>query len=89
MTPTGENMTRTRRQAQPLDEVTWVPRDSIKPNEYNPNQVPPPELRLLKVSIFEDGWTQPIVVHRPTRVIVDGEHRWTVAGDLEILALTA
>jgi ParB-like chromosome segregation protein Spo0J len=73
---------------QPLDAVTWVTRDSIRPNDYNPNNVPPPEFRLLKVSIIEDGWTQPIVVHRESSVIIDGEHRWTVAGDKEIAKLT-
>lgn len=77
-----------KRQPQPLDAVTWVARDSIRPNEYNPNNVPPPELRLLKLSILQDGWTQPIVVHSNTDVIVDGEHRWTVAGDPDVAALT-
>jgi ParB-like chromosome segregation protein Spo0J len=74
---------------QPLDAVTWVSRDSLRPNDYNPNAVPPPELRLLKISILEDGWTQPIVVHRGTNVIVDGEHRWTVAADPEVAQQTA
>jgi ParB-like chromosome segregation protein Spo0J len=77
---------------QPLDLVEWVDRDSIEPNDYNPNKQPPPEHRLLKVSILEDGWTQPIVVFddgsgkKP--VIVDGEHRWRVSGDKEIKKLT-
>jgi ParB-like chromosome segregation protein Spo0J len=77
---------------QPLDSVEWVDRDSIEPNDYNPNKQPPPEHRLLKVSILEDGWTQPIVVFddgsgkKP--VIVDGEHRWRVSGDKEIKKLT-
>ena len=73
---------------QPLDVVEWVPCNSIRPNEYNPNNVPPPEFRLLKVSILEDGWTQPIVVHKASGIIVDGEHRWTVAADPDIAKLT-
>jgi ParB-like chromosome segregation protein Spo0J len=73
---------------QPLDAVAWVPRANIRPNDYNPNAVPPPELRLLRISLLEDGWTQPIVVHRDTNVIVDGEHRWTVAADPEVAGLT-
>jgi ParB-like chromosome segregation protein Spo0J len=72
----------------PLRAIEFVPRDSIKPNDYNPNKVPPPEFRLLKVSMLEDGWTQPIVAFRPDRTIIDGEHRWTVAGDPEIARLT-
>lgn len=71
----------------PISDVKWVHRDSLKPNGYNPNRVAPPELRLLKISITEDGWTQPIVI-TPDNEIVDGFHRWTVAGDEKIAKLT-
>lgn len=77
---------------QPVSAVEWVARDSITPNNYNPNKQPPPEFRLLTVSILEDGWTQPIVVFddgsgsKP--VIVDGEHRWRLSGDPAISKLT-
>lgn len=77
---------------QPISRVEWVERDSIQPNDYNPNFQPPPEHRLLKISILEDGWTQPIVVfddgsgNKP--VIVDGEHRWKQSRDSEIAAMT-
>ena len=27
--------------------------------------------------MWEHGFTQPIIVHRPTSEIIDGEHRWT------------
>ena len=80
-------------QKQPISNVEWVDRDSITPNDYNPNKQPPPEHKLLAVSILEDGWTQPIVVFddgtggKP--VIVDGEHRWRVSGNPEIYELTA
>lgn len=72
---------------QPLDTITWLHREQLKPNNYNPNKVAPPELQLLKVSILEDGWTQPIVIN-PDYTIVDGFHRWTVSGHKEIYALT-
>lgn len=62
-------------------------RDELKPNHYNPNAVAPPELELLAISIQEDGWTQPIVMN-PNRTIVDGFHRWTVSGQLEVYRLT-
>lgn len=74
-------------QNQPLEKVQWVKRDTLKPNNYNPNKVAPPELKLLKISILEDGWTQPIVVN-PDWTIVDGFHRWTVSADNEIADLT-
>jgi len=73
--------------AQPLDKITWVDRELLKPNNYNPNKVAPPELKLLKISILEDGWTQPIVANADY-TIVDGFHRWTVSGHSEIKELT-
>lgn len=72
---------------QPVSRVTWVPRRRLRANHYNPNSVAPPELELLKTSILEDGWTQPIVV-LPDFTIVDGFHRWTVSADPAVRALT-
>lgn len=72
---------------QPLSNIVWRDRNELKPNNYNPNKVAPPELKLLKISILEDGWTQPIVIN-PDMTIVDGFHRWTVSGDKEINILT-
>lgn len=79
VTPGIENM--------PVSRVAWVDRDTLKANHYNPNKVAPPELRLLKISILEDGWTMPIVV-LPDMTIVDGFHRWTVSADPAISTLT-
>lgn len=76
------------RDAQPLSCIEWVPRDDLHANLYNPNHVAKPELELLKTSILEDGWTQPIVA-RPDGEIVDGFHRWTVSADPRIYAMTA
>lgn len=72
---------------QPVSRVQWVQRGKLKANSYNPNAVAPPELELLKLSILEDNWTQPIVV-LPDYTIVDGFHRWTVSADPKIRALT-
>jgi ParB-like chromosome segregation protein Spo0J len=74
-------------ETQPLSTIVWRKREELKPNNYNPNRVAPAELKLLKISIMEDGWTQPIVVN-PDLTIVDGFHRWTVSGDKEINKLT-
>lgn len=64
---------------KPLDTLKWVDRNIVKPNDYNPNKVSKQNLELLKQSILTNGWTLPIVV-RPDYTIIDGFHRWTVAG---------
>lgn len=63
----------------PLASLQWVDRDKLKPNDYNPNKVSKENLELLTQSILTNGWTLPIVV-RPDFTIIDGFHRWTVAG---------
>jgi len=77
--------------AQPISSVRWVPREWLVTNNYNPNHVAPPELELLKRSILEDGWTQPIVVFElePKKlVVVDGEHRWKTSELAEVARMT-
>lgn len=64
---------------QPSQTLKWVDRRLVKPNDYNPNKVSRQNLELLTQSIFANGWTLPIVV-RPDLTIIDGFHRWTVAG---------
>ena len=58
-----------------------VPVDDVRGNDYNPNKVAPPEMRLLKLSIHKDGFTMPVVVARDGKghVVVDGFHRRQVA----------
>lgn len=63
----------------PLASLQWVDRDRLRANDYNPNKVSEDNLRLLVQSILTNGWTLPIVV-RPDLTIIDGFHRWTVAG---------
>lgn len=72
---------------QPVSCVRWVQRGKLRANHYNPNAVAPPEMELLRLSIAEDGWTQPIVV-LPDYTIIDGFHRWTVSSHPELRALT-
>jgi len=64
----------------PLSTLQWVDRDRLKANSYNPNRVSRENLALLVRSILSNGWTLPIVC-RPDYTIIDGFHRWTVAGE--------
>lgn len=48
----------------PVDCVLWVKQEQVTPNSYNPNNVAPPEKRLLQKSLEADGFTQPVVVYR-------------------------
>lgn len=62
---------------EPVDCVLWVPADQVEANDYNPNTVAPPEMKLLALSIGEDGYTQPIVAWGKNDYyeVVDGFHR--------------
>lgn len=65
---------------EPVDCVLWVPAEDVQANDYNPNVVAPPEMRLLELSIEADGFTQPIVTFPVNghREVVDGFHRTRV-----------
>lgn len=66
----------------PVYGVKAVPIEKVEPNDYNPNAVAKNEMRLLYVSIKEDGYTQPVVtIYDKTQdkyIIVDGFHRYFV-----------
>lgn len=65
---------------EPVDFVRWIKSDLVNANDYNPNSVAPPEMRLLEHSITEDGYTQPIVSWSRDNIfeVVDGFHRHRV-----------
>lgn len=64
----------------PVYNVLRVPIDKVKANDYNPNSVAPPEMALLEKSIWEDGYTQPVVTvydaENDMYIVVDGFHRY-------------
>lgn len=65
---------------EPVDCVEWVAGEEVSANDYNPNSVAPPEMKLLELSVTADGFTQPIVtfVESAGRETVDGFHRGRV-----------
>lgn len=69
----------------PVSFVQWVDAKKVKANDYNPNSVAPPEMELLRLSIKNDGYTQPIVVwlmDDGTYEVIDGFHRHVVGKEM-------
>jgi ParB-like chromosome segregation protein Spo0J len=66
----------------PVYKIKSVPVEKIRANAYNPNIVAPPEMELLELSIWEDGYTMPCVCYYLSEEdlyeLVDGFHRYLV-----------
>lgn len=75
---------------EPVDCVLWVNSSNVVANDYNPNSVAPPEMKLLEHSISEDGYTQPIVTFPRAEdnkiEVVDGFHRHRVGKESEVVS---
>jgi ParB-like chromosome segregation protein Spo0J len=69
----------------PCMNVKLIPTEKVVSNDYNPNKVATPEMKLLKKSIEEDGVTMPCVVYHDKEndmyIVIDGFHRYTVLKD--------
>jgi ParB-like chromosome segregation protein Spo0J len=65
---------------EPVDCVLWVRNETMQGNDYNPNTVASPEMKLLERSIDKDGYTQPIVTFETEdgHEVVDGFHRMRI-----------
>lgn len=65
----------------PVYNVMAMPIENIHANSYNPNSVAPPEMKLLELSVWEDGYTMPVVCYKTgdnEYEIVDGFHRYSL-----------
>ena len=66
----------------PVYHVHRVPVEKVRANSYNPNHVAAPEMKLLELSIWEDGYTMPCVCYyipdEDIYELVDGYHRYCV-----------
>ena len=71
---------------EPVDCVQWIKSGLVVANDYNPNKVAPPEMKLLERSIREDGYTQPIVAWKKNGdgqyEVIDGFHRNRVGKEI-------
>ena len=66
----------------PVYNFIAVPVLNVVSNTYNPNIVSPPEMKLLVLSFWEDGYTMPCVCYYIPEIdlyeLVDGFHRYKV-----------
>ena len=71
------------------EDIKKIPINSIKRNDYNPNEMPEEIFESLKHGIKKEGFITPVLVQKNTNIIIDGEHRWMAAkalGMKEVLA---
>lgn len=74
--------------SEPVDYVEWVKNEHVSANDYNPNKVAPPEMKLLELSIVNDGYTQPIVSWSKDDgeiEVIDGFHRNRVGKESKVV----
>jgi ParB-like chromosome segregation protein Spo0J len=72
------------REKDPIDRIEWRDAATLNANDYNPNVVHKPELRLLEFSIVKVGWFQPVLI-ADDGTIIDGFHRAMLAKDSKAL----
>lgn len=68
----------------PIDHIVWRHVDDLDANNYNPNVVLSPELRLLETSLLQTGWIQPVLI-LDDGTIIDGFHRVQLARESKAL----
>jgi len=75
-------MNDTQKHISPVYNIKAIPIEKIRANVYNPNIVAPPEMKLLELSIWEDGYTMPCVCYylpeEDIYELVDGFHRYMI-----------
>lgn len=69
----------------PTDFTKWVKAENVQANDYNPNKVARPEMKLLEDSIKMSGITMNVVAVEDkdsgAHIVVDGFHRKTVVAN--------
>tara|TARA_B100000965_G_scaffold406812_1_gene448927 strand:- start:6485 stop:6994 length:510 start_codon:yes stop_codon:yes gene_type:complete len=70
----------------PIDNIEWRKSADLHSNNYNPNVVLTQELKLLELSILQQGWIQPVLILKDG-TIIDGFHRAMLARESKQLKL--
>lgn len=64
--------------------IVDMPIDSLRLFDWRTNYVLKPDMDLLKLSLKDFGWLQPIIVRAADSRIIDGAHRWIAAQDEKV-----
>lgn len=67
-------------------KITNLKVNSIKAPKWGATSILKPDKSLLRLSMVESGWLQPIVVRMEDMTIIDGYHRWIIAQEDEKFA---
>lgn len=59
--------------------VTNVPLNSLRAPSWGSTYLLRPDKMLLRLSLMESGWLQPLVVRLSDQTIIDGTKRWDIA----------
>jgi ParB-like chromosome segregation protein Spo0J len=70
-------------------KVADLPVESLAPNPWNPNRVPPELYGKLRAYIQREGFVEPLVVRKKGEgyEILGGFHRWSIARELGYAAV--
>lgn len=60
-------------------KINMVPIESVRPASWRATHVLKPDMDLIRVSLYETGWIQPVQVRLSDMTIIDGYHRWVAA----------
>jgi ParB-like chromosome segregation protein Spo0J len=60
-------------------KIVFMPNSALKPADWRTTYLLKPDFNLLRESMMDYGWAQPIVVQEKTSTIIDGFHRWAIA----------
>jgi len=63
---------------EPISNIVWIDVKELDKNNYNPNIVFTRELNLLKFSMLETWWIQPIIINKD-KIIIDWYHRYMLS----------
>lgn len=66
-------------------QIQWVPGGELKQAPWRATYILKPDVELLKRSLADHGWMQPLVVQKSTNMIIDGNYRWEIASNIHPL----